>query len=467
VRDLVALLDVLASPGHDLSLAQALKSPLFGASDAHLLAIAQAAAGRRGTWWQALRELAAPSPPLERARHLLERWARAARELPPHDLLDRVVDEGDLVARLAAAVPPERRGAALAAVDSLLAQALQLDGGRYATPYNFVRALRARVLKTTAVVQPDAVQLLTVHGAKGLEARVVFVVDADPERQNPENATLLVDWPVEHREPRCVAFVASQARCPPSLRGLLADENAAREREEWNGLYVAMTRARERLVFSRTEPLRSLVGASWWVRVQPHVEAEPLPPPPAPALAASAPAEVAVLPPSPPRRPAAQAEAAVDDFASRLGQAVHRVLEWAAGRAAAPSQLAHAAAAEFGLPASEAAAVAEFAERVLRSPALAHLFDSAHLLWAGNEVPIAGPGGEVLRIDRLVRTADAWWVLDYKLQSAPHEVPAWREQLARYRDAVQRLQPGDTVRAAFVSGRGELLEPQTNSPPEV
>lgn len=134
--------------------------------------------------------------------------------------------------------------------------------------------------------------------------------------------------------------------------------------------------------------------------------------------------------------------------------------------------LADAAVSEFGLPASQAGAVAAFAERVIGAPALARFFDPAQLLWAGNEVPVAGPDGEVLRIDRLVRTADAWWVLDYKLQRAPHEVPAWREQLARYRAAVQRLQPGDTVRAAFVSGGGELLEPacetpETSNPPEV
>jgi len=457
VRDLVALLDVLASPGHDLSLAQALKSPLFGASDADLLALSQAASARRSAWWPALRELPEPSPALARARGLLERWAQAARELPPHDLLDRVVGEGDLLARLAAAVPPERRAVALGSVDALLGQALQLDGGRYATPYNFVRALRGRVLKTAAPAQPDAVQLLTVHGAKGLEARVVFVVDADPERQNAESATLLVDWPVERDKPRRVAFVASEARCPPSLRTLLAQENAAREREEWNGLYVAMTRARERLVFSRTEPFRPPAGRTWWARTLPHARAWPRPDMPAPAQALVGVAQVPVLPAAPPR-PAETPLASGDNAATRLGQAVHRVLEWAAGRDLPADSLADAAAAEFGLPASQAGAVAAFAERVLQAPAVSRFFDPAQLLWAGNEVPLAGPEGEVLRIDRLVRMADAWWVLDYKLQRSPHEVPAWREQLERYRAAVQRLQPGDMVRAAFITGSGELLE---------
>jgi ATP-dependent helicase/nuclease subunit A len=68
----------------------------------------------------------------------------------------------------------------------------------------------------------------------------------------------------------------------------------------------------------------------------------------------------------------------------------------------------------------------------------------------------------MLRIDRLVQLDEgnglAWWVLDYKLQHAPQALPAYRAQLLRYRDAVRRLQPGDTVRCAFITGTGELVE---------
>ena len=71
-------------------------------------------------------------------------------------------------------------------------------------------------------------QLLTVHGAKGLEARVVFVMDADPEAAGAETATLLVDWPVDAEHPRRCAFVYSEARCPPSLPTLLAARARAR-----------------------------------------------------------------------------------------------------------------------------------------------------------------------------------------------------------------------------------------------
>ena len=74
---------------------------------------------------------------------LLRAGARRPRALPPHDLLDRIVHEGELRERTVAVVPPEQRALALDAIDAVLAQALLLDGGRYATPYNFVRALSA------------------------------------------------------------------------------------------------------------------------------------------------------------------------------------------------------------------------------------------------------------------------------------------------------------------------------------
>jgi ATP-dependent helicase/nuclease subunit A len=69
---------VLVSTGHDLSLARALRSPLFGASDLDLLAIrAQAAEG--ASWWRALRELEAPSPALERAQRSSGAGRRSSR----------------------------------------------------------------------------------------------------------------------------------------------------------------------------------------------------------------------------------------------------------------------------------------------------------------------------------------------------------------------------------------------------
>ena len=462
-RDLVALLDVLASPQHALSLAHALRSPVFGAADDDLIALAQAAAPD-GDWWRALLEIDAGSPELQRARELLPRWHAAARQLPPHDLLDLVVAEGEVRERVAAAVPAPARAAALAAIDALLGQALALDGARYATPYNFVRALRRRSITVPAAVQPEAVQLLTIHGAKGLEARVVFLMDADPQPKASETATLLVDWPVESEHPLHCAFVYSEARCPSALEDALLRENAARQREELNGLYVAMSRARERLVLSATEPSRADDGPSWWQRVSPlagqwveagggavHGASGATPPVSLPCLPAWT-APIAAS--SPPR--------AQNDESSRLGQAVHRVLEWAAAPGSPAEMdlavLAASAAREFAVGAAD---VARLAARIRHSAACARFFDANALGWAGNEVSVSD-AGEPLRIDRLVALDEAgqrtWWVLDYKLHHAPQALAEYRDQLRRYQAAVQRLQPGETVRCAFVTGAGEVVE---------
>lgn len=465
VRDLVAVLDVLASPGHDLSLAHALRSPMFSATDDDLLALSAEAAG--GGWWAALQRLSSASPALQRAATLLGRWAQAMHRLPPHDLLDRIVADGELVPRLLAAVPAPRRAAAMQSVHALLNTALGLDGARYASIYGFVRALKRRALTVSAGAVADAVQLLTVHGAKGLEARAVILMDCDAPAAKAETATVLVEWPVDDEAPARCAFVASEARCPPSLVSLLERERAAREREEVNGLYVAMTRAREQLVLSAVAPHASPHPVSWWALAgEACREWAPID---TAAAAPEAAADEAVgyldLPtlapvaasPAPDRtaRPA-------DNPLAKLGEAMHRLLEWATEPDAAPVEdLARAAAAAFGLPAESAQDLRARAQAVLHSAEARAFFDAGRLAWAGNEVSLLD-GDTTLRLDRLVAFDHdghrTWWVLDYKLQSTPEAVPAYQAQLARYREVLQRLQPADEVRAAFITAAGRVVE---------
>lgn len=464
VRDLVALLDALASTTQRLSLAQALRSPVFGIDDDELVTLAHQASSHGGDWWRALREVDSTRPRLARARELMTRWHGLARQMSPHDLLDAIVSEGDVMARVASAVGPQRRHAALGAIDALLGEALSLDGARYATPYRFVRALKQRRVQASARTNPQAVQLLTVHGAKGLEADTVFVMDADPMPRNPETATLLIDWPVDAAAPRCCAFVYAESQCPLSLRDLLNAENDARRREELNSLYVAMTRARRCLVFSSTQPMRPSLVPSWWSRMEPIAQAWPERSQPPVDVSLQPVVQMPALPTWSTRPPTiAAVEDPSRDDASRLGEAVHRVLEWAAVRPACAdiAALAEAAARDFMV---EPAAVQRVAQAIWRSPSCARFFRGdavTTLRWAGNEVSVA-EGGDVLRIDRLVEAVgpegSTWWILDYKLQQRPQDVQEYRLQMARYRAAVEGLQPHAKVRSAFITGTGELVE---------
>lgn len=521
VRDVVALLDALISPQHDLSLAHLLRSPLFGASDDELLALGARAS--RGMWWPTLLQGDgcdgwSNHPALQRARKLLPQWQRAAHDVPPHDWLDRIVAQGQWRERLAAAVPAARRPLALSALDAVLAQALELDGGRYLTPYGFVRALKRRPLGLGVPQHSHAVQLLTVHGAKGLEARAVFIVDADAPPARTSSHTLLIDWPAHAAHPTCCAFVRSEGSPPPSLDEAMQHERQMRRREELNALYVAITRAREHIIFSRIEPHQRGDAPSWWQRVSAVPACADETTPAAPAIELwHPPVSVSVAGPealagasatgepplasghafidlpavpqasgwgsgraAPTAAPPAEDAAGGDAYQAhqaQLGRAVHRVLEWLTARPVAQrndvalGQAARAAAGALGLSAEDASTVSTLAARVLHSAAVADWLDPERLVWAGNEIELVDPHDRsVLRLDRLVaRRSEAlpagtleWWVLDYKLQHHPQTLPAYREQLARYRRAVQALQPADRVRAAFITGVGELVE----MPPE-
>ena len=146
-----------------------------------------------------------------------------------------------------------------------------------------------------------------------------------------------------------------------------------------------------------------------------------------------------------------------DSLASRLGQAMHSLLEHAGETAqgwspARVAQLAHGLSITF----AQAAQAAGAARRILAGEG-AWAWDGALIDWQGNEVELVWRGS-ALRIDRLVRRADTgeWWVLDYKSAEAPERQPALRAQMRQYREAVQALQ-GGVVRCAFLTASGAMV----------
>jgi ATP-dependent helicase/nuclease subunit A len=465
IQDLAALLDVLVSPGHDLSLARALKSPLFSCGDDALVALAgrvraAAAEGPPRSWFELLQHAQDLPQPLPAAATALRRWQRWVQVLPPHDALQAIYDDGDVLARFARNAPAPLRAGVLANLQALLGAALQVGGGRYLTPYAFVRALKAGGIRGPAVAAEGVVRLLTVHGAKGLEAQVVILLDTDGAPARPESMGALCEWPGEAPAPWRFAFLASEARPPACSVDALAVEQAARAREELNALYVAMTRAGRELVISSVMP-SGTSGLTWWQRLLPC--AAPLP---APAAASPLHGEGAgedaftlrVVPGAAQAtlewlRPAAPAGSA----ASRLGEAMHRLLEtWQPRIGIGPVQLREVERS-FALDSVAAQQAAAMARRIVQGEG-AWAWDPAQVDWQGNEVELHF-GGELLRLDRLVRRRDSgeWWVLDFKSAAQPERQPELVEQMRRYGEAVAAANAGAVVRTAFLTAQGAMV----------
>ena len=494
VQDLLAAMDAVVSHTNDVAVARILKSPMFGVSDEALLFMAGARRLSGWRWFSLLQdkeriEAGAPEGDVEklhRAGAALSALSREAKELPPHDLLDAILARTGYAERCMAVLSPDRRVAAAKAIDALLSKALALNGGRYSTPYAFVRELRAKTVKHPSTAGEGGVRLLTVHGAKGLEAPVVFIIDTQPEAKRVESASVLVRWEVEDQAPAMCAFVTSK---PPSSLALIAKaETALQRREEMNGLYVALTRAAELVVVSSTEPYAyDKEGVSWWDRIYDHaarwsVDEEAAADAWKAHQAASGVAveDVATL-----RLPSLgeRAQGAVKvagammqsrfkdgGYAANFGHTVHRVMEWCTPttvspgldrtEAAAVERLAADACVENFLPPSESAVVAAQCRSMLDAPVLAKLLVDGNWKWAGNEVTLSGDPRS-MRADRMVcfdeGGLETWWVLDYKRDVQPQEREEYVSQLLGYRALVQRMVGSKSkVMAAFITGGSEL-----------
>ncbi len=509
VQDLVALLDVLVSPRHDIALARALKSPLFGVSDADLVQLvvqvrrAQAVAlpNAPSGWMQTLQSGVVLPAALQAATAKLVVWQSWVEQQSPHDALSAIYQDGDVLARFAKAVPENMREGVVANLVALLHAALAVDGGRYTTAYSFVRALRAGGIAAPVRSDSQAVRLLTIHGAKGLEAPLVLMLDTDAREPNAQTMDALVDWPGQAAFPRRFVFLASETHPPACVADALVVERSARSREELNALYVALTRTQQTLVLSSTQP-RSASSASWWSRLTPHAKVletllEVSPSVSAPTMAPDAGIQVAaaepkqfafqVLPELPPearlglnqavtRNGEVPADKTQDSDDSRIGQAMHRLLEWLPVRSggyealqadtkAGEAPIPHwsdiqrqSVATQFLLDADQLAQAVQMAQAIAMGEA-AWAWNADDLKWHQNEVPFSR-GGRLLRIDRLVQTrADGqWWVLDYKSKTAPQKDAELCAQLLGYRDAIEQATPGQFIRAAFLTPQGALIE---------
>ena len=261
IQDLLALGEFLVLPEDDLSLAAILKSPLFGLDDDDLLSFAPE---RKGALWSALMAASRDNERLKEASETLKRWRALSDFLPPYEffatLLDRDGCRQKFLNRLGidAADP----------LDEFINLAMSYDDQEPASLQGFITWMRdgERTIKRDMEQGRDEVRVMTVHGAKGLEAPIVFLPDTC-SAPGASPATPLVDLAVEDTLGGGAPVHAWSTKGAGQLAPIAAGRAAKtkRETEENNRLlYVALTRARDRIYVTGFEGKRPPQAGCWY-----------------------------------------------------------------------------------------------------------------------------------------------------------------------------------------------------------
>ena len=482
VMDLMALADALLLEDDDLALASVLKSPLFGLSEEQLFEIAW---DRKGSLRASLRAMTA----FAEVEHALSEIAQSARKLTPFGFFAHLLGAKRGRAKFLARLGPEANDA----LDEFLNLALDYEKRETPSLQGFVAWLRAAQseVKRDMEMLRDEVRVMTVHGAKGLEAEIVILADTTTPPGGP-------------RDPRLLNLANGNlvwATARGDDVGAMTEARAQSQQEARNEyrrlLYVAMTRAKERLVIAGTQGERKIPDGCWYQLVDDTLRPASVstaaddggddvwrfrkgPPQALEKKESSGPAEKVSTPPwltinatpdSSSVRTITPSSGADDDarvpaFGSRAlallrGSLVHRLMQSlpdipaANRRKAADDYLARAGAK---LDTGEHMKLAEQVMLMFEDP---HFYE---LYAAGSraEVPIVGRlrlGDKTARvtgqIDRLVVTQGSVLIADFKTnRPAPRRIedvpPSYLRQLALYRAVLTKLYPDKLVRAALI-----------------
>jgi ATP-dependent helicase/nuclease subunit A len=491
VQDLMTLGDALLLPQDDLTFGCLLTSPLGGLDDNDLMALA---IGRETPLWEVLRDRHEEAPAWTSAWRFFSALLSRADYVTPHALLAEALGPLGGRARLLARLGAE----AAEPIDELLNATLSHSKLHPPSLQGFLQWLRrsGAEIKREAEAAGDQVRILTVHGAKGLQAPLVILPDTTGLPRDDDG--LLWDKDPATGRPIPIWTPRKEFHCAATRR--IRDEARRLRREEYNRLlYVALTRAEDRLVVCGTKPKRSSLDESCWysaiargfarlvetpegdvARYESPQTTPPLqdhnvtvttgaaeapifigtPPRPEPArpmpLAPSRPEGVEFGPVPASASPLTRVEQGADRF--QRGQLIHSLLQHLP---ALPEAERRPAALRFlerignNIPADAAPAVADEVMAILGHPALAPIFGPG----SRAEVPLTGVVGDVVvvggLIDRLVVLPDRVLIADFKTNRRPpatvEATPVgYLRQMASYRAVLRTIFPDRTVRCALI-----------------
>ncbi len=486
VMDLMVLGDFLLLPSDDLALATVLKSPLVGLGEDQLYDLAQ---GREGSLWRQL--AASDDPDCTHAHSKLAGWLDQVDFLSPFAFFAQMLDGAGETAdphvsgrraikgRLGAEVDDP--------IDEFLALALTYEATRTPSMQDFLHWARGGetvIKRDLDQADRDEVRVMTVHGAKGLQAPIVFMPDTTSIPEDRER----VLWGAADDVPLWAPRRAYEVEPMDTRR---ADATTLRLDEYRRLLYVALTRAEDRLIVCGAAPRTEIKPDCWYELVKAGMDAmaarETMAFPDwegdgwvhergaAVAGRAQQAGQAGALPPGwlfetppPEERPPSPLtpSRAVDDEPPvlpplgedggsrfRRGLVIHRLLqslpdlppgEWEDASARYLSRPA------VGVDAGEAAEIAAEVLKLLNDPAFAPLFGPG----SRAEVPLTGLiGGHVVsgQIDRLVVDDETVSIIDYKTNRPPPRneadvAPVYAGQMALYRALLRQIYPGRAVK---------------------
>jgi len=474
VRDLTALLSFIALPEDDLSLAAALKSPLFGWSEQELFTLAHHRP-EKDYLWTAMRETLAGSTTMD----VLNDLRRNADFLRPYDLIERILTRHDGRRKLLARLGQEAEDG----INALLSQALNFESTGVPSLTGFLSAMATDDLEVKRQMdsQGDKIRVMTVHGAKGLEAPIVFLPDA-AKRENKVRDDLLPAG--DHLIWKTGSKVSAD-----SVTALTDKIAAAQAEENKRLLYVAMTRAEKWLIVGAAGDVGEDEDASWYNLVAAAMEhaggsdaksgaidvkrvdhqnwqSGTLTTIPKPPVTSAVAPTFDALPAVKTQRTLSPSDlggakglqgdpgALTEEDAKLRGNAIHLLLEHLPEVDAAEREATATALLDSLDAGAMVADVAPHVTRVLDAPHLAHL-------WSGDalaEVDITaqvGPHRFHGTIDRLIVTDKTVLAIDYKSNStAPDTADQTPESILRqmgaYRAALAEVFPDHVIETAIL-----------------
>jgi ATP-dependent helicase/nuclease subunit A len=499
--DLLALARFVLFPKDDLTLAALLKSPLCGLDDDSLYDLA---IRRKAPLWTVLEQRREERPDWREAHELLGFALAEGRSRRPVDFYGRVLARLDARGRSMRARFLTRLGAEAAdALDEFVAQVMAAEGRGVRDLESLAQALAALDITVKREMDRGAgeVRVMTAHGAKGLEAPIVLL----PEMTLSQTAR---GGPLLKTDDGGFLWCSSASGDCEASGQARALRKAREEAESARLLYVALTRARDRLVLcgriSATAKRENVGG--WYAAAEAalahsdlagdvrELEADGLKfrrygPDPKPATRAARP--TASPAPSPawlfaappveakgPRfvSPTGLADRAEDAAASpldkvaglgrfRRGNLIHRLLQLLPDlsveqRAAAARALL---SRESNLTDAQREEMAQAALGVLNDARFAAVFglgSRAEVALAGRAAALPAAG----RVDRLVVEPDRVLVVDFKTnRPSPGAIedadPAYILQMAVYAAVLAEAFPGRKIEAALVWTDGPKLMP--------